>query len=75
VNWNPLKKSEMRQISGLNLGRRKSDIDNHVKSDDRLSSLKTTLINMINTSKQSNISIDKALTGFYKEINKTIKRN
>ena len=75
VIWNQIKHNEKRRIAGTNQGRRKSDIEIHIDADIRLSSLKATLISMTNTSKQSSEAIEKALTGFYKEINKSITRN
>jgi hypothetical protein len=75
VNWNQTKNNENRRNVGLNQGRRKSDVEIDVLAESRLSFLKTTLINLINTSKHSSMSVDRALTGFYKEVNKSIKRN
>lgn len=73
--WNQTKNHENRRNVGLNQGRRKSDVEIDVLAESRLSFLKTTLINLINTSKHSSMSVDRALTEFYKEVNKSIKRN
>lgn len=75
MNWNKKKNNEKRRIAGTNQGRRKNDTEIQIDADSRLSSLKATLISMTNTSKLSSAAIEKALTGFYKEINKSITRN
>jgi len=89
MNWDRIKNGEKRHHIDLNQGRRKSDSrekinlfsnrdgekdkDNKIKANKQLSSLNDTLKNMIKTSRESAMPIEVALTGFYKEISKSIK--
>ncbi len=90
MNWNRIKNGEKRPHSDLNQGQRISDShekinipssrdekkhkDNTVRADKQLSTLNDTLKNMIKTDRESAMPIEVALTGFYKELSKSIKR-
>ncbi len=90
MNLNRIKDSEKRCDINLNQGRRKSDSnerfnihfgqtqkkhkDNGIRADIQISTLNNTLKNMIKTGRESSMTIEMALTGFYQEISNSIKR-
>jgi len=49
--------------------------DNNSKADKQLFTLNSTLKNMIRTNRIATMPAQKSLTGFYKEISNSIKRN
>ncbi len=88
MNWNQIKNDE-KQSSSLNPEKAKSagekpDIageeiqkatkDVESKADKQLSILNNTFKNMIHTSNKVDTPVEASLTGFYKEISKSIKR-
>jgi hypothetical protein len=90
MNWHQFKDGEKPFGSGLNQQLNKhtdANIDMNAdenqethkggrsKADKKLSTLKNTLKNMIRTGKKTAMPIEMGLTGFYKEISKSIKRN
>ena len=90
MNWNQIKDSEKPFGSGLNQQlnnhtdaniamianlNQETHMDGRSKADKKLLVLNNTLKNMIRTSKKTAIPIEMGLTGFYKEISKSIKRN
>jgi hypothetical protein len=90
MNWNQFKDGEKPFGSGLNQQLNKhtdanidmiadenqeTHKDGRSKADKKLSALNNILKNMIRTSKKAAMPIEMGLTGFYKEISKSIKRN
>jgi hypothetical protein len=84
MNWNSTKNAEKPrgydQNKDLTEGDRESDCgdikhkNNPIKVAKQVALLNTTLNHMLTTSRASTMSVDVALTGFYNEISKSIKR-
>lgn len=89
MNWNQIKNDEKQSDIGLNTQKAKSadekpDVagektqkvakDVESKADKQLSALNNTFKNMIDASNKVDAPVEDSLTGFYKEISKSIKR-